>query len=95
MSKEDVIKQCASAFIATLTKEELAYCTDNDRGVYKGFASLHDLMDANVELVSAIVALSLPLEECPIKEDFNKEQIPFLNKVMDEINIQLKGETER
>ena len=95
MSKEDVIKQCASAFIATLTKEEFAYCTDNDRGAYKGFASLHDLMDANVELVSAIVALGLPLGKCPIKEDFDKEQIPFLNKVMDEINIQLKGESER
>ena len=48
---KNVIEQCASAFIATLSKEELAYCTDKERGDYMGFSALHDLMDANVELM--------------------------------------------
>jgi hypothetical protein len=96
MSK-DVIEQCASAFIATLTSEELAYCTDKERGEYMGFAALHDLMDANVELVDAIDALGLPLTQCPIELrgfSTSEEEIDFLNKVMDQINVQLKGESE-
>ena len=91
--KTKVVEKCASAFIAGLTKEEIAYCTNKERGEYMGFAALHDLMDANVELVEAITALGLPLNQCPISEEFSEEQIPFLNRVMDQINIQLKGES--
>lgn len=92
--KKETIEKCARAFIATLTKEELAYCTDKERGEYMGFAALHDLMDANVELVDAIVALDLPSNQCPISEEFSEEQIPFLNRVMDQVNIQLKGKAK-
>jgi len=100
--KKETIEKCARGFIATLTKEELTYCTDKERGEYMGFAALHDLMDANVELIEAITALGLPqpsrpqphLNQCPISEEFSEEQIPFLNRVMDQVNIQLKGESE-
>ena len=86
-----IVEKCASAFIAELTKEEIAYCTNKERGEYIGFAALHDLMDANVELVDVIVALELPSNESPVKEEFSEDQIPFINRVMDQVNIQLKG----
>ena len=92
--KKETIEKCARAFIATLTKEELAYCTDKERGDYIGFAALHDLMDANVELVEAITALGLPFNQCPISEEFSEKQIPFLNAVMDQINVLLKGKAK-
>jgi len=92
--KKETIEKCARAFIATLTKEELAYCTDKERGEYMGFAALHDLMDANVELVDAIVALDLPSNESPVRERFSENQIPFLNAVMEQINVQLKGKAK-
>ena len=92
--KTKVVEKCASAFIAGLTKEEIAYCTDKERGEYIGFSALHDLMDANVELVDAIIALQLPSNESPVKEEFSEEQIPFLNRVMNQVNIQLKAKSE-
>jgi hypothetical protein len=79
---KNVIEQCASAFIATLSKEELAYCTDKERGDYMGFSALHDLMDANVELMNTIGALSA-----------NEKEIKFLNRVIKRIDAKLKGET--
>ena len=105
---KDVIEQCASAFIATLTKEELAYCTDKEgettwhprtakqRGDYFGFVALQDLMDANVELVDAIDALGLPLDQCPIElRGFSAsgEEIGFLNRVVERVDAKLKGES--
>ena len=87
------VEECASAFITGLTKEEIAYCMDEERAEYMGFAALHDLMDANIELVEAITALGMPFDQCPIREEFWEEQIPFLNKVMDQVNVQLKEES--
>ena len=94
MNEKETIEKCARGFIATLTKEELAYCTDKERGEYMGFAALHDLMDANVELVDAIVALNLPSNKSPVRERFSENQIPFLTAVMDQINVQLKGKAK-
>ncbi len=83
----------ASNFIKSLTKEEIDYCTHLDRGEYFGFSALHDLMDANVELINAIDELGLPLAQCPIElRGFSgsEEEINFLNECTNRINEKLK-----
>lgn len=74
----------ASNFIKSLTKEELDYCTHLDRGEYFGFSALHDLMDANVELLDAIEKLNF---EAPSHDQNGWD---FLNECTNRINEKLK-----
>lgn len=43
----------ARFILGQLTPEQLAYAKDPARGEYRGFAALHDLMDANMILPGA------------------------------------------
>jgi hypothetical protein len=74
----------ASNFIKSLTKEELDYCTHLDRGEHFGFSALHELMDANVELLDVIEKLNL---EAP---SHNQDGWDFLNECTNRINEKLK-----
>lgn len=74
----------ASNFIKSLTKEELDYCTHLDRGEHFGFSALHDLMDANEELLDVIEKLNL---EAP---SHNQDGWDFLNECTSRINEKLK-----
>jgi len=74
----------ASNFIKSLTKEELDYCTHLDRGEHFGFSALHELMDANVELLDVIEKLNL---EAPSHDQNGWD---FLNECTSRINEKLK-----
>ena len=74
----------ASNFIKSLTKEEIDYCTHLDRGEHFGFSALHDLMDANVELLDAIEKLNF---EAPSHDQNGWD---FLNECTNRINEKLK-----
>jgi len=74
----------ASNFIKSLTKEELDYCTHLDRGEHFGFSALHELMDANLELLDVIEKLNL---EAP---SHNQDGWDFLNECTNRINEKLK-----
>tara|TARA_R110002012_G_scaffold86484_1_gene214863 strand:+ start:938 stop:1198 length:261 start_codon:yes stop_codon:yes gene_type:complete len=74
----------ASNFIKSLTKEELDYCTHLDRGEHFGFSALHDLIDANVELLDAIEKLNF---EAPSHDQNGWD---FLNECTNRINEKLK-----
>ena len=86
----DTFDKIASNFIATLSKEELDYCTDDIEKYpdHFGFAGLQDLMDANVELLNTIEKLDERL--------FSSLKIPsdeawvYLNKCIDRIDEKLK-----
>lgn len=45
--------EAANAMIAKLTKSDILYMLDPKRGEYRGFAALHDLMDANMLMPGA------------------------------------------
>lgn len=57
-----------------LGKEEILYANDPERGEYRGFSALHDLLDANMLLPFANEA------------DINEEYINFCNAVMEQFN---------
>ena len=78
------IDTIASNFIKSLTNEELDYCTHLDRGEHFGFSALHELMDANVELLDVIEKLNL---EAP---SHNQDGWDFLNECTNRINEKLK-----
>ena len=82
----DIYDKIASNFIATLTKEELDYCTDDieEYPNHFGFAGLQDLMDANVELLDVIEKLNL---EAPSHDQNGWD---FLNKCTNRIDEKLK-----
>jgi hypothetical protein len=83
-SMKKSIDTIASNFIKSLTKEELDYCTHLDRGEHFGFSALHELMDANVELLDVIEKLNL---EAP---SHNQDGWDFLNECTNRINEKLK-----
>ena len=85
----DTFDKIASNFIATLSKEELDYCTHSDRGEYLGFSALHDLMDANVELLNTIEKLEIEIPK-DAEELFTQEAWDYLNKCIDRIDEKLK-----
>ena len=76
----------ASNFIATLSKEELDYCTDDIEKYpdHFGFAGLQDLMDANAELLEVFEKLNL---EVPSMDEKGWD---YLNKCIDRIDEKLK-----
>ena len=83
-ASEQQVKDMASNFISELTQNEIAYALDENRGEYRGFAALHDLMDANVILDGALDDFDVEYEED--EEDEDDPRIDLMNKVMDEIN---------
>ena len=86
----DTFDKIASNFIATLSKEELDYCTDDIEKYpdHFGFAGLQDLMDANVELLNTIEKLDERLfSSLKIPSD---EAWDYLNKCIDRIDEKLK-----
>lgn len=82
----DTFDKIASNFIATLSKEELDYCTDDIEKYpdHFGFAGLQDLMDANTELLEVFEKLNL---EVP---SMDKKGCDYLNKCIDRIDEKLK-----
>lgn len=87
----DTFDKIASNFIATLSKEELDYCTDDieEYPDHFGFAGLQDLMDANVELLETIEKLEIQLPE-DSEGLFTQEVWDYLNKCIDRIDQKLK-----
>ena len=85
----DIYDKIASNFIASLSKKELDYCTHLDRGEYLGFSALHDLMDANVELLNTIEKLEVELPK-NADELFTQDAWDYLNKCIDRIDKKLK-----
>jgi len=85
LTKEQILgtQKIADNFVKSLTKEELEYCTNKDRGENFGFSALHDLMDANVELLDTIEKLNL---QAP---NLNQDGIDFLNKCIARIDEKL------
>jgi hypothetical protein len=63
-------------FLASLTQEAKSYAVDAARGEHRGFAALHDLMDAN-EALAGVMGI----------EDFDAARdTPAMNAVIEEIN---------
>jgi hypothetical protein len=81
---KDLIDTVANNFIKSLSKDEYYYCTHKDRNEYFGFSALHDLFDANVELLDIIEKLNI---EAP---SHNQKGWDFLNKCTNRINEKLK-----
>lgn len=52
----ETIDTIARNFIASLSSDEIDYCTDEKHPDHFGFAGLQDLMDANVLLLDTIEA---------------------------------------
>jgi hypothetical protein len=44
----------AAAIVASLTPEQIEYSIAEERGEFRGFAALHDLMDANELILSRV-----------------------------------------
>ena len=68
------IKEGVNHIFSPLSKEEILYANDPERGEFRGFAALHDLLDAN---------MLLPFAN---KAEINEEYIKFCNTVMDKFN---------
>ena len=86
---KDLYDKIASNFIASLSKKEIDYCTHSDRGDYLGFSALHDLMDANIELLNTIEKLDVELPKND-EELFAQDAWDFLNECTNRINEKLK-----
>ncbi len=50
IGREDAVQGAVDAVVDQLTRDDLAYALDVARGEYRGFAALHDRMDANMLL---------------------------------------------
>jgi len=82
----DTFDKIASNFIATLSKEELDYCTDDIEKYpdHFGFAGLQDLMDANAELLEVFEKLNISMPS------MDKKGWDYLNKCINRIDEKLK-----
>lgn len=73
--------------MAKLSREDIEYAADAARGKYRGFAALHDRMDAN---------MILPFAEDDSVWDpaggLTKEYVSFANAVMDEVSRRIISE---
>ena len=83
----DIFDKIASNFIATLTKEELDYCTDDieEYPDHFGFAGLQDLMDANAELLEVFEKLNLSMPNPADEKGWD-----HFNKCVDRIDEKLR-----
>jgi len=82
----ETIDTIARNFIASLSSDEIDYCTDDIEKYpdHFGFAGLQDLMDANVLLLDTIEALNL---KAPSHDQNGWD---YLNKCTDRIDEILK-----
>lgn len=69
----------AELVMASLSREDIKYAADPSRGEYRGFAALHDIMDAN---------MILPFAEDDSLDDAGRtdEYVLFANAVSDEVS---------
>ena len=83
----DTFDKIASNFIATLSKEELDYCTDDIEKYpdHFGFAGLQDLMDANIVLLNTIEQNGVSVKNTDVRL-----QCDYLNKCIYRIDEKLK-----
>ncbi len=79
------IQQLASKFLKELTEDDLRYARDSERGEYRGFAALHDLMDANVVLDSVLRGARHTVDQRR-DGDGDEARVGLMNRVMDEVN---------
>ncbi len=80
-ANEQQVKELAKNFLQTVEdfgSDDLAYAKDEARGEYRGFAALHDRMDANVVLDGVLEAYGIPWHD--------DDNVNLMNKVMDEVN---------
>ena len=49
------IQQTAAHILSQLTPEDIAYASSTDRDNYRGFAALHDRVDANMLYPQAVL----------------------------------------
>lgn len=75
------IDSFARAIIARLTPEQVSYAVDAERGEYRGFAALHDLMDANMLLPSIG-----EFDERDEDDEYLDSVCTEHNRIMDRIN---------
>jgi hypothetical protein len=73
------IKDMSDRLTASLSEDDLKYAKDEERGEYRGFAALHDLMDANVVLDEIVIAYGFPWGD-------DDEHIELLNAVSSKFN---------
>ena len=87
---EHDVQELAKNFIYTVAEDfgndDLAYAKDEARGDFRGFAALHDRMDANVVLDEALHVYGIEdgWDEPSSSED--SPRVLLMNRVMDEIN---------
>lgn len=67
----------ADIVMRQLSAEQIEYAADPERGQYRGFAALHDLMDAN---------MLIPFAEGGMADENRDEFFLFANAVMDEVS---------
>jgi hypothetical protein len=71
----------ARLILAKLTPEQKAYAADPARGEYRGFAALHDLMDANMLLPEPPTLPSGDVDEAYVEADIDR-----CNRIMEAMN---------
>lgn len=79
------IKTSACEIFGALTKDELDYISDPERGEYIGFAALHDLCDAN---------MLLPDPDYDTYTDDGARFCEVSNKIIDHFNALIHVEIE-
>lgn len=79
------VAEAAGLVMAELSREDIEYATDPARGEYRGFAALHDRMDAN---------MILPFADTDAADDM-ANYLPFANAVMDEVSRRMEVEAGR
>ncbi len=70
------VAEAAGLVMAKLSRGDIGYAADPARGEYRGFAALHDRMDAN---------MLLPFADDAAADDM-ANYLPFANAVMDEVS---------
>jgi len=75
MKKEMTINEGAEYVMNQLNESDIAYASDPARGEYRGFAALHDLMDANMLLPEID-------DDCCMTDDL----CSYYNEVMDAVS---------
>jgi len=73
------VSEGADFVMANLSREDIEYAADPARGEYRGFAALHDRMDANMILPFAD-------DDSTWTDTDNGEYAVFANAVMDEVS---------
>lgn len=75
------VAEGAELVMANLSRDDIEYAADTARGEYRGFAALHDRMDANMILPFADEGDSIWTDDGGISEEYAS----FANAVSDEV----------